>query len=152
MQQTVQSHGVFRFLIWFRGCSRCCDAYVGDHVCPRLRRMIMQERNRTQPKLCCSIGGIRTGIMESDQGRATEAFSFAKNYKLNFSSLVGPRGPPRNPGLIWPFRKGWCRRKTGKTGASEYVSVCLSGTIWSPSNFLAFSYFLIILDSNPSLF
>ena len=122
MQQTVQSHGVFRFLIWFRGCSRCCDAYVGDHVCPRLRRM--QERNRTQPKLCCSIGGIRTGIMESDQGRAAEAFSFAKNYKLNFSSLVEPRGPPRNPWLIGPSGKDGVDGRPGKPGLVN-MSLCV---------------------------
>ena len=43
-------------------------------------------------------------IVELEQ-RAAEAFSSAKNYKLNFSSLVGPRGPPRNPGLLGPSGK-----------------------------------------------
>ena len=75
-----------------------------------------KKKNRTQPKLCCSIGGIRTGIMESDQGRAAEAFSFAKNYKLNFSSLVGPRGPPRNPGLIGPSGKDGVDGRPGNRG------------------------------------
>ena len=84
----------------------------------------MQERNDTQPKLCCSIAGIRTGIMESDQGRAAEAFSFAKNYKLNFSSLVGPRGPPRNPGLIGPSGKDGVDGRPGKPGLVN-MSLCV---------------------------
>ena len=56
MQQTVQSHGVFRFLIWFRGCSRCCDAYVGDHVCPRLRRKQKKKIVPSQSSAAQSVG------------------------------------------------------------------------------------------------
>ena len=62
-------------------------------------------------------------IVELEQ-RAAEAFSFAKNYKLNFSSLVGPRGPPRNPGLIGPSGKDGVDGRPGKPGLVN-MSLCV---------------------------
>ena len=62
-------------------------------------------------------------IVELEQ-RAAEAFSFAKNFKLNISSLVGPRGPPGNPGPIGPSGKDGVDGRPGKPGLVN-MSLCV---------------------------